>query len=127
MKQPRLPWWTSTLMSVVCSTTLKENRCLVFENQEATRCGLRIPFSCMVGICIPRKVKILRIILDDSYQPVVRCQADVRDKTGELRDHFCTALAKSPTGLMISGRASRPSHKAFMRSLHAFGASSPAD
>ena len=28
-------------------------------------------------------------------------------------------------GLMISGRANRPSHRAFIKILHAFGASSP--
>ena len=93
-----------------------------FEDQEATGRGLRIPFSNIVGIRTQSEVKILRVVLYDSYQPVVRSRVDIRDKTGELpivvaRPLFCTAVARSPMGLMMSGRASRPSHKAFMRSL----------
>ena len=55
-----------------------------FENQEATGRGLRIPFASIVGIRIQSEVKILRIVLYATYQPVVRSQVDVRDETGEL-------------------------------------------
>ena len=36
-----------------------------------------------------------------------------------------TLVARSLIGLIMSGRANRPSHRAFIRILHAFGASSP--
>ena len=40
-------------------------------------------------------------------------------------DEDYTLVARSLMGLIISGCANRPSHRAFIKILHAFGASSP--
>ena len=40
-------------------------------------------------------------------------------------DHFCTWVARSPIGLKMSGLGRRPSHSAFIKIFHAFGANSP--
>ena len=71
-------------MSVVYSTMLTGNGFRPFEDQEANGRGLRVPFSSILGIRIQSEVEILRVVLYDTYQPVVRARVDIRDETGEL-------------------------------------------